>query len=77
MPLNTCAFVVRVENKLHIVHFACLLQLKYIPVMQSKFTKSTPKIFSNRGAAPGAPVLVPPLYSDSGNLALYSNSHCV
>ena len=48
MPLNTP--YARVENKIHNVHIAFLLQLKYMRVMQSKFTKTNPKIFSNRGA---------------------------
>ena len=61
------AFVVRVKNKIHIEHIPWLIQLKYMRVMQSKFTKTTPKIFSNGGRAPGAPILDPPLY-----IAVYS-----
>ena len=47
MTLNTpCAFIVREENKIHIVHIACLLQLKSMRVTQSKFTlKQTQKYF--------------------------------
>ena len=43
-------FIVKVENKIHIINIALLLQLKY---MQSKFTKINPIsliLFSNRGA---------------------------
>ena len=38
------------QNKIHIVNMACWLKLKFINVMQSKFTKINPKLFSNRGA---------------------------
>ena len=39
------------ENKIQIVNIACWLQLKFIYVMESKFTKTNPKlVFSNRGA---------------------------
>ena len=57
-------FLVRVENKMHIVYIACWLQLKYVRVMQSKFTKNKPNFFSNRRGGGGgvAPVLDPPLY---------------
>ena len=35
-------FVVRSENKIHIVNIAYRLQLKYIRVMKSDFTKTKP-----------------------------------
>ena len=60
MALNTpYAFIIRVKNKIHIVHIACLLQLKYMRVRQSKFTKTNTKICSNEGggvqcAGPGS-----------------------
>ena len=41
--------VVRFENKIHIVHIACLLQLKNMLVMQSKFTKTTPQNIFKQG----------------------------
>ena len=55
MPLNTpSAFIDRrVKNKILIIRIACLLhvQLKYMRVTESKFTKTNPKFFSNRGAS--------------------------
>ena len=40
------------------------MKSKYISVIQSKFTKTNPNFFQNRGGgAPGAPVLGPPLLS--------------
>ena len=40
-PLHIC-FVVRKENKTHIENIACMLQLKYMHVRQSDFTKTNP-----------------------------------
>ena len=60
VPSNTPnIFVVRVGNKIHIVNIACWPQLKYLRVMQSKFTKTNPTNFSNgvartRCAGPGS-----------------------
>ena len=43
-------FVVRLDDKIDIVSAACSLQWKYMRVMLSKFTKTNPQKFSNRGA---------------------------
>ena len=42
-------FIVRVENKIHIVNISCWLWLKYMRVKQSKFTKSKPFFQTGRG----------------------------
>ena len=39
-------------NKIHTVHIASLLQVKYMCVMQLKFSKTNQKIFSNMGDCP-------------------------
>ena len=51
-PFITLFFWVRVENKRHIINIACWLQLKYMRVMQSKFTKTPPVFFQTGGAHP-------------------------
>ena len=60
MPLHTnpMFFVVRVQYCKH-----CMLTKinVYACYMQSKFTKTNPNLVSNRGGAPGALVLDPPL----------------
>ena len=49
------------ENRLRIVHIVCSLQLNYMRVMQSNFTKTNHTNISIRGRAPSAPVLDPHL----------------
>ena len=65
-PLHTYAypmfFVVREVNKIHIINIVCWLKSKYIRVIQSNFTKTTPIFFrTGGGGVPGAPVVNPPL----------------
>ena len=43
-------FVVRVENKIHIVKIACGQQLKYMHFMHSKFTQIKRKLKGEGGA---------------------------
>ena len=59
--IHTLCLVVRAENRIHIVNIVWLLQLKYMRVIQSKFTNRNPPKISNRGARAGAPLLDPPL----------------
>ena len=75
MPLNTTyALIIRVENKIHIVHIACLLQLKYMSVQ-----KQTPKYFQTGGRAPGAPVLDPPrpILNAAYRIAQVTDTHLI
>ena len=45
------AFVVAIDNKIHIVIIACRLQLVYMRMMQSKFTQTNPKKSGGGGCA--------------------------
>lgn len=47
---HTNIFVVRVENKMHIVHIDCMLTIIIMHFMQSKFIKTKQNFLSNRGA---------------------------
>ena len=48
--IHTLCFVVREENKVHIVNIVWWLQLQYMRVIQSKFTNTNPQKISNSGA---------------------------
>ena len=53
---HTQWFIVRVDIKVHILNTAWWLQFKYMRILQSKFTNTTPKKFKRGGGArrPGA-----------------------
>ena len=77
MPTNTpYAFIVRVENKMHVVHIACLLQLFKVYAFYAVIIY---KYFQTGGGGGGAPVLDPPLMVGSPALDLFYmyNNPCV
>ena len=70
-------FVVRVVNKLHVVNIVCWLKSsKYIRVIQSNFTKTTPNFFSNRGAR-GRRAGPRSAYDNSGVFVLKCDYHFI